>query len=442
MFKYILFILSISLCTSLIWADDGFGDIFGEVPIEAGASKFTFNVSGEIGMSMDFYMDDVWDSETKATPYADIALEAGNETIEAKAAFSFSTDNLEAQLKVDDLIDELYVKAFFSFGYLEGGYIKTEWGKGDGDHVIDPLNPLDQSKGVYLDLNDMKSSEILSRLSIYLGGQGLLEFVYKPFFTPMEFSTEGRWSVFDMSSLPGAADIVEPETNKLKYSQAAARATVSLGAFDLGMMYYYGFMTEPGYKFTSTWVGPGPADYTTTTDIVYTGAHLFGIEAAWALGPLTMRTELGYWLTEDLDGDLPEFYNNRFVYLAGLDLTIPGTNLFLSAQIKGAYVFHYDGLVPTDVDVMAAYNNTAFANTVLATAELPFFKEKMKLRVTGLLQIESVGYMIVPSFFWNIKDDLELSVYAKIFGGNNTGNNPYYSWDNNDSISMSMKYMF
>lgn len=418
------------LCPFFIGADDGFGDIFGDAPLAEESSKLPISVSGEIGMSMDYYLNDGLDSTIEAIATADIALEVATDSVEAKVAFTFSADDLDSLLTFDDLIDELYVKAFFPFGYLDGGYIKTEWGKGDGDHVLDPLNPLDQSNGLFLDLNKMKSSEILARLNLYLGGQGLLELVYKPFYTPVSFSTEGRWSVFDISTLPDYQNIVDPDTKTLKYSQAAARATGSFGAFDLGMMYYWGFMTEPGYKITLS------------TDIVYTRAHLLGVEGAFPLGPFTLRTELGYWITEDMKGDAPEYYNNRFVYLAGFDVTIPGTSLFVSAQAKGSYVLKYDDQNPTDVDVMASYDSTAFSNTVMVTVELPFYREKMKLRLTGLLQIESLGYMIAPSYFWKIKDDLELSLNAKIFGGKDSGLSPYKLWDNNDSISLSMSYKF
>jgi hypothetical protein len=420
----------------LLWGDEGFGDIFGETPavIENQSSGFTASISGVIGMEMDYFMDNKLDSEVSANPYGDFVFNAGTDDIEATAVLSFSASDLESSLILDDIIDELYLNAFFSFGYIEMG------------HVIDPLNPLDQTNGVYLNLNDMKSSEIMVQFNFYMGETGLLELVYKPFYTSIAVATEGRWSVFDISALPGAQDIVIPETHKLAYSQAAARATFSAGPFDLGLMYYYGFMTEPGYKFTSTLTGPDPfdpADYTTTTDIVYTGAHLFGAEAAVAIGPFTVRTEVGYWLTEDLSGDNPELYNNRFVYLGGIDLTIPGTALFLSAQIKGAYVFLYDNVTDEDVDKMASYNNTALSNTIMATAEWPFLRDTMKLRVSALYQIESMGYMVVPVYFWNIKDDLEFSLYAKIFGGKaSTGNNPYYSWDKNDSVSISLKYFF
>lgn len=440
--KKLIILIILMHCFSL-WAEDGFTDVFGENPQEDEAPGFSYKLSGEVGMGMDFYMDNGWDSEIKAYPYVLLFLEAGNEAIESKAAFAFSMEDFELQLKADDMIEELYLKTYFPFGYLEGGYIKTEWGKGDGDHVIDPLNPLDNSKGIHLDLNKMKSSEILARFGFYLWEFGLLELVYKPFFTPMEFDYTGRWKVFDRSILPGHENIVLPDTHTLRYGQAATRATFTAGALDLGLMYYYGFMTETGYKITSTLTGadPGnPAHYTPQANIAYTRAHLFGMEAAWALGLFTMRAELGYWLTEDLNGNAAELYNNRLVYLGGLDFTIPKINLFLSAQLKGSYVFHFDGLAISDADMMASFSDTAYSNTILSTVELPFLQDKMKLRLSGLLQIETVGYMVAFSYYWTILDDLELSVSTKIFGGSN--DSAYQRWDKNDSISMAMKYFF
>lgn len=412
---------AVLLALSPLWGDDGFGDIFQDTEQPA----FSVDFSGTVGLKTDYYWDDGADSSVEALPSGEIKLKAGNDKIEGTVEISATPDQIR--------VDEISFRSFFPFGYLEGGYFIREWGKGDGDHVLDPLNPIDQSRGFFLDLNDMKSPEILLGFNFYLGTWGNLELVYKPWYTPLSFATDGRWSVFDMTTLPGYASITIPDTHTLEYSQGAARGTATFGPVDLGLMYYFGFMTEPGYLI----------DYFGgSTDIVYTRAQLFGAEAAWALGPLTMRAEAGYWLTEDRGGDQPELYNDRFVYLAGMDMTIPGTTLFLSAQIKGAYVMRYSGLTAVDVDKMAAADDSPLSNRIIATAEWPFLRDKMKLRFTGLYEIEARGYMMAPQYFWNIRDDLELSLEGKIFGGEDRGNSPWYSWDGNDSLSLSLRYYF
>ncbi len=58
----------------------------------------------------------------------------------------------------------------------------------------------------------------------------------------------------------GAPDVAPPETGTLEYSQGAARVTGSIGPFDLGASYYFGFMSEPGYEFTTVFTGTNPLD--------------------------------------------------------------------------------------------------------------------------------------------------------------------------------------
>lgn len=429
----VLAITYIVLFSTSLWSLEGF-DIFDERSDEGGAKVLPYSISGELGMKLESYLDleNTLESETNAYPFMDLDFEITNETIESKVAFTFSTEYLESPLKIEDLIKELYLKKYFNFGYIEAGYLKTEWGKGDGDHVIDILNPLDLSKGIRLDLNEMKSPEILLRQGLYLGDIGLLEIVYKPFFSPIKYAKTGRWSIANTVQLPGLNNTRIPDTRQLRYTQAAIRGTLTIGAVDMGFMYYFGYMTEPGYKFTS--------NMSNIIEITYTRAHLVGIEAAWALGPLTMRSELGFWLSEDFNGDKKELYNNRFVYLGGLDYTIPKINLFLSLQFKGAFVFHYDYLAQTDVDKLASFSDSANSNSLLSSLELPFFNDKMKLRLSNLLQIETTGYMLGLSYFWTILDDLELSVHSKIFGGRDRS--LYRIWDDNDSISINIKFIF
>ena len=218
--------------------------------------------------------------------------------------------------------------------------------------------------------------------------------------------------VKDLSVLPNLQTPF-PDTETLSYSQAAARLTATIGNFDLGGSYYYGYMTEPGYEFTSTLTGPDPYDpaaYTTTTDLVFTKAQLFGLEAGWALGPFTFRTEGGYWLTEDRTGTEAQLYNDRVVWLEGFDFMIPGTGIFVSVQEFGSYVFNFDSSNLLDMDLGMSYGNTAVTNNVIVAVDSSFYQDKMKIRLAGLYLFEANGYMILSTYTWNIEDDLELSV--------------------------------
>jgi len=189
-------------------------------------------------------------------------------------------------------------------------------------------------------------------------------------------------------------------------------------------------MTEPGFKIGSV------------TDLIYTKAQLFGLEAGWATGPFTFRTEGGYWLTEDRDGTEAQLYNDRAVWLAGVDAMIPGTALFVSIQEFGSYVINFDSSISGDMDSGMSYKGNAMTNSVVAAVEGSFYQDKMKIRLAGLYLFEANGYMILPTYTWNIMDDLELSIVGQFFGGDDEGPNPYYAWRDNDDITFGVKYIF
>ncbi|HEC61980.1 MAG TPA: hypothetical protein ENI27_06960 [bacterium] len=430
MTKRVLLAGLIILVVQLAWAAEGFDDILSETDGADEQSALTVDITGEIGLGLTYYLDDEWDSMISASPISILRVEARSDMLEGFLVFDLE--------QMTDVLDELYMRAFFTFGYLDVGLLKVEWGQGDGIHVIDPLNPLVQTGRVETDILKQKRAEVMAMMSFYLGQNGLLELVYKPFFHPHQFDTEGRWAL----EIP---DIIPPDTETLAYSQAAARLTGSLGFFDLGALYYYGFMSEPGYQFETSFTGTDPLDpthYTTTTELVFTRAQLFGLEGVLAAGPFTLRTELGYWLTEDTAGDQPELFNNRFVYLGGIDLMIPGTSIFLSIQVTGAYVLGYLDLAETDVDRMAAYDDTPHSTMIMGALDLPFARGLMKLRLSGLYLIQAGGFLLLPEYSWKIKDDLELRLSGQILGGKDTGNSPYQTWDTNDNVGISITYTF
>ena len=433
------------------WSSEGFSDIFGEEgavstePAAGSGKEQSLSVSGEIGSEFVYYMDEAWESQVDVLTTADLDFRAATNSLEGGVLFHLEIEDLENQLDYSDILDSIYLRLFHSYGYIEAGLLKTEWGKGDGYHVIDPLNPLKQSGKVRTDLNAAKRAVLMATVNFYIAKQGLLELVYKPFFQPHEISAEGRWAVIDPAAIPGFGVIEPPDTGTLEYSQGAARITGCLGPVDLGALYYYGFFSEPGYAFTPTFTGTNPLDpghYTTTADLVYTRAQLFGGEASAALGPFTLRTELGYWLSEDRDGTAPELYNDRFVYLGGADIMIPGTNFFISGQAAGTYVIDFKDLAEVDVDNVAAYGGTGHSLTLIGVAEFPFLRDTMNIRLSGLWLVQGKGYSLFPEYTWKLMDDFHLKISGQVFSGDTELGSPYSGWDANDNISVSLRYIF
>ncbi len=433
--KMVLLLITLLLAANS-YSQDGFGSIFDSEEVQS-VARNSMNLRGDLGFDYKTYFNDSWDSERVITPYANLDIVFSSESAEGKISLKIDAGNLDSNITFDTLIDELYLRSFFSFGYLDLGLLKTEWGKGDGIHVIDPLNPLDQADGPSSDINEMKRSEIMAKMNLYIGGRGLLELVYKPYFHSVTTASEGRWVIKDLPFPLETSTI--PDTETPAFSQAAARFTTTIGNFDLGASYYYGYMTEPGFEISYT----DPFDLSTyRANITYTKAQLFGLEAGWAMGPFTFRTEGGYWLSEDHGGEEAQLYNDRAVWLAGFDIMIPGTSVFVSIQEFGSYVLNFDSTNPLDMDLGMSYKENAMTNTLVAAVESSFYRDKMKIRLAGLYLFEANGYMILPSYTWNIEDDIELSVNGQVYGGDDEGPDPYYAWRNNDSLTVSLKYIF
>ncbi len=417
------------LC-AMSWAQDGLGDIFGDTSAEEGSEtlKPAFEFGGEAGVELQYYMDEGTESAVDPAVTTDLTLTVTEKKAEAKVVFSVMEDFRGKILTFDDILDTASLRFFLPIGYLEAGLLKEEWGKGDGIHAVDPLNPLDQSSGVKDDLDSMKTAVPMAKFRWSMTDKSSLEVVYVPFFTPMSFAADGRWAVADYSMLPPLQPA--PDTHTLENFQAGARLTASIGAFDLGASYYYGYYAQPGLRIFMT------------TDIVYTRAQLIAAEAAAAIGPFTVMAEGGYWISEDGEGADAALYNSKVVYLAGIDCTVPGTELFLSVQLNGSWIQDFSDANPLDVDFMQAPDGKAFSNAIVAAADWPFLKEKLRLRLAGTYAIEAKGYALLPSFSWNMTDNLELVFKAKIFGGEDVAGSVYRLWDENDSIGISLKYLF
>ena len=74
--------------------------------------------------------------------------------------------------------------------------------------------------------------------------------------------------------------------------------------------------------------------------------------------------------------------------------------------------------------------------------ELPFNKDKIKIRVSGMWSIEEEGYMILPELLWDLNDNLKLSIYGQIIDGKVGNPGMMSSWKENDNLGVKMVYSF
>lgn len=411
-------------------AQDAFGDIFdnSEINDSETATGSNIEVSGKLISELVYFFDasEVEDNEVLAMPVAEINLKILEGDIEGIISLNISPQKWDSDIIYTDIINELYMRSFFSFGYMEAGLMKVEWGSADGIHVLDPLSFWDLTDGFSLDVTSLKKASEMIKMNFYVKDSGLLEIAYKPFFSSHIMAQSGRWAT-------GMEAIPKPDTISLEYSQAAIRCSGTVGRFDIGTQYYYGYLPDPGLNFD----GSG-----NPINIDYDRAHLFGLEGGFALGFLTFWLEAGYWLTEDMEGDDPTVYNNRLVYLPGIDFTVPGIKLYVNVQLVGDYTFNTKNLSPLDVDETTGYGSPSHNNMLLIAGELPFNKDRTKIRLSGMWSIEEEGYMILPELLWDLNDNLNLSIYGQIIEGKEGKPGMMYSWKDNDNFGMKIVYNF
>ena len=275
------------------------------------------------------------------------------------------------------------------------------------------------------------------KMNFHLKDSGLLELVYKPFFSSHIMAQEGRWSI-GTENIP---NLHIPDTTTLEYSQAALRLTDTINRFDLGVQYYYGYLPDPG--ITSIFTGTDPSDPTHYDNyITYDKAHLFGLEGGTSFGIFTFWLETGYWLTGDIKGDDPTVYNNRIVYLPGFDFTIPRTKLYINVQLMGDYTLNTENLSIGDVDDPTGNGTPAHNNILLVAGEYSFNRDKTKIRLGGMWSIEEKAYILMPELLWYFNDYLDLSISGQIIDGQDGNAGMLNSWKNNDNLKIEIAYTF
>ena len=420
-------------------AQDAFGDIFGESELDESGSASVSNIeiTGKLSTDLVYFFDAsaVENNEVLAMPEAELNFNIIERNMEGIISLNISPQKWGPDIIYTDIINELYMRSFFTFGYLETGLMKVEWGIADGIHVLDPLSFWDLSDGFSQDIINLKKAGEMVKMNFYIKDSGLLEIAYKPFFSSHIMAQSGRWST-GMENIP---NLHIPDTTTLEYSQAALRLTGTVGRFDIGTQYYYGYLPDPG--LTPVYISGDPLDPNNYNNyLTYDRGHLFGIEGGFALGFLTFWLEAGYWLTEDLEGNDPTVYNNRLVYLPGMDFTVPGTKLYFNVQLVGDYTFNTEDLSLFDVDETTGYGSPAHNNMLLVAGEFPFNKDKNKIRLSGMWSIEEEGYMILPEFLWDINDNLNLSIYGQIIEGKDGNEGMLNSWKDNDNFAVKISY--
>lgn len=447
----VFFCIGMTFLPAALWAEEpdssGFGDDsfssdeegfggFGDFEGFGNAAQSPLTVSGEFLFQTRYTVDDdaVGESPVQTFPELMLGLGYAGEYSDLRANLQLNRNNLAEDVR--DVMDEAYIRLYYGRVNLEAGYMKVVWGNGDETHVLDVINPMDYSDFVNPDYIDRKEAETMVKLNVYPSETGLLELVYEPVFTPDTIPLTGRWRPAYMRSLetlginPQNA-LVYPDTSTLDYGQTGVRYTTSLGGFDLGGLYYYGYLREPAADVSGILT-------TGLVNVSYDRMHLFGLEGAKVLAGFNNRAELGFYLTEDTGGDDPAVHNGRFVYLVGSDRDTGLGNLNVNVQVQGQVIVKKDGITPFDIEYDG---DDEYTRTMLILGLTDSFRnEKIKPEIGFTTTLEKGDWFVRPKVDFGLRDDAVLSVNCTLFGGGSE--TTFGQYDNNDFVQVSFLYSF
>ncbi len=374
----------------------------------------------------------------------------GAPTVEARPAgrldFSWSSPSAEAKIAVEldpgalapdpgSLVDEAWLAAYFRAFELRGGLMRTVWGKGDGLHVLDVVDPVDYSDFVNADPRSSKIAQPAVRLDARFSDTGKLELLYVPLFSPHRTPTAGRWKPVEYTILstilasppygstePLSDILVHPDADTLGRGQFGLRLTGTAGGIDLGAQYYRGFIREPSINLN-------PADFAANSGriaVAYDPFHQIGIDSAFAVAGFAVRAEAALTLTPDVAGSDWLVRNRTFGWVLGADRDILGFGVNL--QMMGTHLLDRAGItLPYDVDA----RTSPFTGVLALRLARSFSNERIVLETTGVWIAGTGEYMLRPRATFALPGEVSLVLAGAWFGGEFTGRfgqyrgNPY-----------------
>ncbi|MDR3303384.1 MAG: hypothetical protein LBS86_03135 [Treponema sp.] len=449
-------LLTVAALTSLAAQDDfgfGFGDedsATTESFSTTTASPPAVTIAGEVSGTVLVYVDD-FDALPDAH-WGDIFAGALN--------FSASAFNAEAVINLNltpaftngaftfpIAVDEAYARAYFGKLSVEAGLRKLTWGKADSLGPLDVINPLDYSDLTAMtDVMSIKLARPMIHAAYSIGAFSKIEAVFVPWFQGITFAEDGRWAPAQMQAIASAIgkgiasalaqmppsqavlDIAAyyegldvaafyPNTTTLKYAQAGARFTTSVGSSDIGAQYYFGRLHRPAV----TIVGQDTFlqnPYGIAPRIAYNWYHQVGVDFARVIAGFNLRAELAANLTEDLAGDDGGVYNPSIAWSLGFDRDLfAGINLNLQVNER---IRLLNSKVGNNIALDTEAGSDVTSTRITAVLSKKFFRDELELKVTGIVGIEDADFYLLPGVIWT-KGDIVLELSGGVFGGDTSG---------------------
>ncbi len=463
--------------SAVLFADDTVFTTFNDT---SAASPLTWSGTGSVHTRYMTDYDDISASIVILYPELHIGLHYKGESSGFTGSFTLSgnhdfTNSSDITQYLSSMIDEAYYRTFFTGFNLSAGFMKIVWGKGDEIFTFDNINAVDYSDFMNNSYLDRKKAEAMIKLDVPFGQQGLIEALYTPVFTPDTFPASGPWVQSDYTTMESiinsqmanyaaskiptlmgagipledatfiaqqeaaalAADVMDTENMKtLSHGQGGIHITDSLGGVDFGAAYEYTYLREPVVDMSAFMTDP-----TKKIKVTWDRLHLFGIEAAAALGGFNFRGESAYYLTSDTAGTNPLVHNNKIQYLAGFDRNIPVHNMSINIQDRGEIILGSNGIKDNGAaDIEYSDSGSYISNIIAADLRDTFFNDTLTVKMSGAYSAGSKSYMLAPGIEYTIKDDAAVKVRYTLYRGDS--DTLFGQFKDNDMLEVIFQYSF
>jgi len=227
--------------------------------------------------------------------------------------------------------------------------------------------------------------------------------------------------------------VFQDDTSTLKYAQAGARFTATIGPADFGLQYYYGRLTRPAVTMTFA----PPSSTPTAIRFDYNPYHQIGVDWAQVLFGFNARAELAANITGDLSGDDGSVYNPALLGSFGFDRDLVwGINL--NFQCNESIRLMYNKIA--DNALLDIEADTDMTSTQIITAiSKKFFRDELETRLAVLWEIEGGDFLLIPSLVWT-KDAVSVELSGGVFGGKKVGQ--FGQYRDNSFVKAALTYSF
>ena len=344
--------------------------------------------------------------------------------------------------------NKLYYNAEFSFFRLRAGNQIYQWGTADVFNPTSYFNPMDMREALFKDQDELRQG-VPSLSSLFFIGDDTLELVIVPLHVPALLPEKNTfWELrYEEEGYPISIAASRPMEPDIKNIAVGLQYYKNILSTDVNISAYYGPDTEPLFRPMGTIAVPNEPiavdvrpEYHTT---IKTGLALsrgwndfvFQFEAAYS--PL----KTGVVDQDYSGGQIPQFpFKTRTFHAlyttAGFNYMIPMNKLFEGHEGDAVLTTEYSRPTYFSRNIM----DPMLGDILIVRVEDTFLYSRLKVLVTGIVDITEKGTIIMPEVQYRFPMGLSINVsYAFIHGRERSMIGLY---TDNDFIRMRVRYEY